>query len=334
MNGVSLRRINRTHNPTSGSIGLNSYDITIDMSDTTAGVDRSASQSTYTPLYFNETKSEGGNSVIATQNIPYEAITPNVNLFVPNQTSLDASIRTVSGTSISGNEVSFVDKGFEPVVLNATNYLPDPRIIASKINEKNILTTLPGNKSLTLLMNMSTDNSRLSPVIDTTRVNMITTSNRINSVITNYATDSRVDSMFEDPSDCQYVTKSISLKNPASSIKVYLNAHVNNYSDLRVFYSISNEDVADPIFTPFPGYANLDQNGQVINLEDNNGTSDVLVDKNYVLQSVSDSDSYSNYEFTANDLAEFKYFRIKIVMTSTNQAYVPKIKTMRAIALA
>jgi hypothetical protein len=140
--------------------------------------------------------------------------------------------------------------------------------------------------------------------------------------------------MFEDPSDCQYVTKSISLKNPASSIKVYLNAHVNNYSDLRVFYSISNEDVADPIFTPFPGYANLDQNGRVINLEDNNGTSDVLVDKNYVLQSVSDSDSYSNYEFTANDLAEFKYFRIKIVMTSTNQAYVPKIKTMRAIALA
>jgi hypothetical protein len=181
---------------------------------------------------------------------------------------------------------------------------------------------------------MSTDNSRLSPVIDTTRVNMITTSNRINSVITNYATDPRVDSMFEDPSDCQYVTKSISLKNPASAVKVYLNAHVNNYSDLRVFYSISNEDVADPIFTPFPGYANLDQNGQVINPEDNNGTSDVLVDKNYVLQSVSDSDSYSNYEFTANDLAEFKYFRIKIVMTSTNQAYVPKIKTMRAIALA
>ena len=334
LNGVSLRRVNRTHNPKPGSITLNSYDIVIDMSDTTAGVNRGIGNNTYNPLYFNETKTEGGNNVTATQNIPYEAITPNVNLFVPNQTSLDASIRSVSGTSISGNEVSFIDKGFESIVLNETNYLPDPRLIASKINEKQILSTLPGNKSMTLLMNMTSDNPRLSPVIDTTRVNMITTSNRINSVVTDYAADPRVDSMFEDPSDCQYATKSISLKNPANSIKVYLNAHINNYSDLRVFYSISNEDVADPIFTPFPGYANLDQNGQVINLENSDGTSDVVVDKNYVLQSISDPDSYSNYAFTANDLAEFKYFRIKIVMTSTNQAYVPKIKTMRAIALA
>ena len=77
LNGVSLRRVNRTHNPKPGSITLNSYDIVIDMSDTTAGVNRGIGNNTYNPLYFNETKTEGGNNVTATQNIPYEAITSN-----------------------------------------------------------------------------------------------------------------------------------------------------------------------------------------------------------------------------------------------------------------
>jgi hypothetical protein len=337
-NGVSLRRINRTHRLEDASvanpIGLNYYTIKIDMSDIDYGVDRSADQIAFVPLYLNETKSGGGENIKATQNIPFEAVTPNVQTFVPNLTSLNASIRTVSGTSISGSETSFLDQGYEPIVLNRTNYLSTPRIIASKINEKNLLTTLPGNKSFTMLMNLATDNTRLSPIIDTTRMNLITTSNRINSVIENYKTDSRVNTFFDDPSDCQYVTKVVRLKNPASSLKLYLSAHINVYSDIRAFYAIDNSETNEPVFIPFPGYSNIDANGNIIDISNSDGTPDVFIEKNYVTQALSTSDSYSNYEFTANNLPDFKYFRIKIVMTSTNQAYVPKIKNMRAVALA
>ena len=73
---------------------------------------------------------------------------------------------------------------------------------------------------------------------------------------------------------------------------------------------------------------------EIVDATLNSGLPDRFLDKNYINQSVSNNESYSNYEFTANNLPEFKYFRVKIVMTSTNQAYVPKIKNMRAIALA
>ena len=337
LSGVSLRRINKTHrlenSSTTDPIGLNYYTIKVDMDDTNYGIDR-GSNSTLVPLYFNETKSAGGENIKATQNIPFEALTPNIQTFVPNLTTLESRIRTVSGTSISGSETSFLDRGFEPVTLNKTNYLSSPRIIASKINEKNLLTTLPGNKSFTLLMNLSSSNSRLSPIIDTTRLNLITTSNRINSVVDDYKTDPRVKTFFDDPSDCQFVTKVVRLKNSASSLKVYLSAHINVFSDIRLFYAIDNSENSDPVFVPFPGYSNIDAFGNTIDISNNDGTPDVFTEKNYVTQAVSNVDSYSNYEFTANNLPDFKYFRVKVILTSTNQAYVPKIKNLRAIALA
>ena len=38
--------------------------------------------------------------------------------------------------------------------------------------------------------------------------------------------------------------------------------------------------------------------------------------------------------FTADDLPSFKYYRIKLVMTSTNQVYVPRVKNLKVLALA
>ena len=336
--GVSLRRINKTHRLESSnlnnSIGIDYYNLKIDTSDTTYGTNRGSNQSLLLPLYFNESKSGGDKNVTASQNIPFEAITPNIQSFTPNLTKIDSSMRTISGRSISGSETSFLDQGYESISLNETNYLPTPRIIASKINEKNLLTTLPGNKSFTMLLNLSSDNSKLSPIIDTTRCSVITTSNRVNSAIENYASDYRVNTLFDDPSDCQYVTKIVRLKNPASSLKLYVTAHVNSSSDLRAFYSIDNTESANPVFVPFPGYNNLTLDGQVIDPSLNDGSPDEFINKNYINQSLSTDDSYTNYEFTANNLPDFKYFRIKIIMTSTNQAYVSKIKNMRAVALA
>ena len=46
---------------------------------------------------------------------------------------------------------------------------------------------------------------------------------------------------------------------------------------------------------------------------------------------------YENFKertFTADDLPSFKYYRIKLVMTSTNQVYVPRVKNLKVLALA
>jgi hypothetical protein len=335
LNGVSLRRINKTHDlkdvTISDPITFDSYNIKLDMSSN--GVDRTDGTS-FPVLYQKQTKSSGGFDIRATQNMPFEIITPVVQNLTVQGTSLSAEVRTITGSSISGNEIPFVDAGFEPITLNSPNYLSSTRLIASKVNEDEKLSNLPGNKSMNMRLILGTTDSKLSPVIDTQRISTILTSNRINSVIDNYATDSRVNIIDEDPSAFQYISKEIVLENSASSIKILLGAHINQYSDIRAFYAIGENPNFEPIFTPFPGYNNLNARGEIIAFEDSDGLSDVFVPKSNSLGFIPQELEYKDYTFTADQLPSFRSYRIKIIMTSTNQSYVPRIKDLRVIALA
>jgi hypothetical protein len=153
-------------------------------------------------------------------------------------------------------------------------------------------------------------------------------------VIENYATDARVDTIDEDPSAFQYISKEISLENSASSIKIILDAHINLYSDIRAFYAISENSNFEPIFIPFPGYNNLNTKNEIINLEDSNGLSDNLISKSNFIGFTSPKLDYREYTFTENQLPVFRSYRIKLVLTSTNQVYVPRVQNLRVITLA
>ena len=334
LNGVSLRRINKTHTlgdaTVANPIGFDSYNLKIDMSSN--GVDRTAA-SGWPKLFTNTKKSTGGNSVKATQNIPFEIITPQVQNITPQGTNITSNLRTVTGKSLSGNEIPFIDTGFEPVSLNTPNYLTSTRLICSDINSTNQLTDLPGNKSLNLSLQLATTDSRLSPVVDAQRVNVILTSNRVSRIIEDFALDNRVGSIGDDPSSFQYVSKEMTLENAASSIKIITAAHMNPYTDIRAFYAIGNDPGFDPIFTPFPGWDNLNDRGEIIRLEDCNGKSDSYVE---LIQSPTPGvpDTFQDFTFTRDNLPTFKYFRVKLVLTSTNQAYPPALRDLRVISLA
>ena len=336
LSGVSLRRINKTHNlsdvTAADSISFDSYTIKLDTSSNT-GIARSTS-SGYPTLYLNQTKSAGGYNIKASQNMPFEIITPMVQNVTVTGTSLSSEIRTLSASSISGNEIPFIDAGFDNITLNQVNYLDTPRMIASKVNETQYLSTLPGNKSMNLRIFLNTIDSRLSPVIDTQRVSVILTSNRVNSVITNYAEDSRVNSISGDPTAFQYISKEITLENPGTSIKILLSAYNNLYSDIRAFYAISENQNFNPIFVPFPGYENLNSRGQIIDIQNNNGHPDAFVPLTSNTGFSPTDVSFAEYTFTADQLPAFRSYRIKIIMTSTSQVYVPRLKDLRVIALA
>lgn len=334
LNGVSLQRINKVHNlfdvTLSDPITFDSYSIKLDMSQ--SGTDRTGSGD-LRALYMNQTKSSGGNLVKASQNIPFEIITPQVHNLTLSGTTINAEIRTVTSSSISGDEVPYIDNGYESITLNKINYLNTPRLIASRVNELAYLSSVPQSKSINLRLFLETIDSRLTPVIDTQRIGLILTSNRINKVIDDYANDSRVNSLLDDPTAFQYVSKEIVLENPASSIKILLAADINSYSDIRAFYAISENSNFSPIFVPFPGYENLDGEN-VIDFKDNNGHPD-----NYIIPSERtgfsvDESEFKEYSFTADNLPPFKSYRIKVIMTSTSQVYVPKMKDLRVIALA
>ena len=216
---------------------FDSYKVKLDMSATT-GTARNTDVG-FPQLQLGSTKSTGGTKVRATQNMPFELMTPNVhNMTVPG-TSINAEVRTTTSRSFSGTETPYINSGFEDIVINQKNYFDTPRMIASKVNEDANLSTVPGSKSMNMRLFLNTVDTRVSPVIDTQRVSAVLTSNRVNNAITNYATDSRVDSIDTDPTACQYISKEIVLENSASSLKIILAAHVNLEADIRAFYAIS-----------------------------------------------------------------------------------------------
>ena len=83
LGGVNLHRINKTHTlsdaTTTDPITFDSYDVKVDMSTkfNTDNDDRSNDVG-YPKLYINQTKSTGGDKTRATQNMPFELITPLV----------------------------------------------------------------------------------------------------------------------------------------------------------------------------------------------------------------------------------------------------------------
>ena len=326
LGNVSLRRINKTHNLNDVTAinprTFDNYKVKLDMSQ--SGNDRSIGDS-FPVLYMGETKSVGGNNVKATQNIPFEILTPQIQHMTVRGTNIDAEVRTISGSSISGDETPYIDQGFEAISISRSNYFSTPRIIASKVNEDAKLSNLPGNKSMTLRLNFGTTDSRVSPVIDTQRMSAIYTSNLVNSEIEDYVSDSRVNGLHTDPTAFQYISKEITLENPATSLKVIVDVYKDLNCDIRGFFAISNNQNFNPIYESFPGYKNIDINGQIIDVSKNDGSSDNFV---------SPDNNFKEHSFTIDELPSFKSYRVKLLLTSTNQANPPKIKNLRAIALA
>lgn len=330
MNGVSLRRINTTHDISDLKSGIDDYYIEIDRS--TNGIDRTIDSPVLSELSFTNESTTGGSNVYATSNILYNAIVPVYDVITPGSTSVTAKIRTVSGTSVDGNETSFLDNGFEPIQLNTLNVLESVRLVCSKENETAYLGNLPRNKSFTTGITLNTSNKYLSPVIYLNNSSTEFRNNRIDNPISNYAADSRVNSILNDPHAASYVSRLVSLTQPASSLKIILSAYRHSSSDFRVLYSLIRSDSSEipQAFELFPGYDNLkytDTNQySIIDPSKNSGLPDIFVRPSL-------DNEFIEYQFTADNLDLFTGYAIKIVMSGTNQAYPVRIKELRAIAI-
>ena len=83
----------------------------------------------------------------------------------------------------------------------------------------------------------------------------------------------------------------------------------------------------DRDFELFPGFDNTDQDGKIINPDNNSGKPDDEVTPSL-------GNEFKDYSFSSRELPSFTKFQIKIDMVGTNQAQPPFIKELRAIAVA
>jgi hypothetical protein len=290
LDGIPLVEINKTHIAIS-SPTLDSYDI----STTSIGT-----------LGINS----GGPNIVATQNIQYEILVPQIQTLLLPKTQVSARVNTVSGTSINDGATttqnSFVNDGlYDDILLKSDNYFTSPRLICSKTNED---AELSGAKSFRMDLAMISVDSTKSPVFDTDRMSMTLVSNRINS-----PTDSNTALLSTgDSHDAVYITKAATLTNPSTSIKLYYTGYRPSNTFIKPLYRVlptgSTESIESRGFEYFP-------------------TTSATIPP------TTDLEDYFDYEYEITGL-DFTQYQIKIVFVSPNQAYTPIIKDLRAIALA
>jgi len=313
--GTPLDQVNKTHTAIA-NIDTNSYTVTVTTAPTITGSDT-------TP-----TSQVGLSEVYASENYRFETMRNIIGVLELPNTTLEATLKTTSGTSPSGTETSFnFDSNGDIIELNENFDFDTTRIVASDYNQTN---EMSGAKSLTLDIKFTTTKPNLSPVIDTDRMSMITVGNivdKITSASDVYPTTDYVPSTSPegDNHSAIYITKKVALQNSATALKILLNGNIQSESDIKVLFKILPSASADD-------FDDLDY--QFFN---DDGSPDAAVNVSLT------PNDFQEYEFTAGvkddgftgtELPEFIQFAIKIVLTSTNAAQAPKVKDLRAIALA
>ena len=272
----------------------------------------------------------GGNRVFASQNVQFETLTPTVSVMNMPETDITARINTTTATSVGDgggeggssprDQSSFINDGtYTPITLNDLNFFPNPKMIASSVNEN---AKLDGEKSLTMLIDLSTTKSSLSPVVDLDRCSLITTSNRINEWpggSSPYGQQGQIDRSQDvstlpigDQNDCVYITRLARLIRESRSLRIDFQMSRPPEADVRIYYRAFSTGTNDDIDSI--GWTQFDKALQY----DDSPNEEIL---------------WKDYYYEVSGL-NFNAFQIKIVMRSSSQAKVPLIADLRAIALA
>ena len=260
----------------------------------------------------------GGSTVVASQNRTFDVLNlSGIQTMTLPETSLDMSIRPTTGKSVHGSESEFsltADSNKVAVVGKDNIYFTAPQMVASEINETN---EMSGQKSFWNIITLNTTNTKLSPVLDTQRMSAFTITNRLNQPTSSNTPSFVADTASTGTSTAAvYCTKSIVLENSSTSLDVRLTSNVRSSSSVKVYFRIVGSDDDTTIdkvaWTPF----------------NSDGSEDSTVTP------AEDDTTFKEYKYSVDSLKDFTTFQLKIELTGSISSYPPKIKDMRAIALA
>lgn len=269
----------------------------------------------------------GGSGIIVSKQAMYNSYLPLVETLQPENVSISASVKLTEGASFGdlqggrnedANGAYAKDGSYSNIALNEVNITNTTKLIASDSNET---LSLSGNKSFTLKLDLSTDDPKVSPVIDLQRAQLAVFENIIDNQDSASADGYNIPISFvaeTHPTDgssiAKHITNEITLQEDAVGLKIIFAANRPPSSDFKVYYKASASD------------AGLD----TVNYVEVVRQSDLPTD--------TDKNTYRQYEYLAGgiggSLSPFTKFQVKIVFTSTNASNVPTIKDLRVIALA
>ena len=240
----------------------------------------------------------GGDDVTASQQVMYDQFVPQVQTITPNGTSISTEFLKVTGTSYgtsrassSNNTVYTLSGTPETVFLNDFNANSVPGVVGSSDNAS--------GESIKFYLDMSTNDTKVSPLVDLQRVSVLALENVI-----------------DNDDAAQHITVPIVIDESSVGVKVIFAANKPTGSDFEVYVKTAvDEDTLT-----------------ALDASDNPETLWVEATPDNALPSDDNPETFRDQVYTI-DTDQFTVFQVKIVMKANSSSKSPVIRDLRAIAL-
>tara|TARA_B110000977_G_scaffold173638_1_gene226934 strand:- start:409 stop:1998 length:1590 start_codon:yes stop_codon:yes gene_type:complete len=264
----------------------------------------------------------GGSGIFASKQIKYDVIQPSIEIYNPRNTStvsLTGDIAT--SKSFAGTETPYGVTSNLAMVNDQDTKLDVPHVIMNDSNEN--LHSITQSTIISATMSTDISNNFISPFIDAQRASLTVIGNIIDNqdsaatvgfnVPLNFVPETHPTS---GSSLAKHITKTVRLEEPSTGLRVLYGANVQSTTSVDLYY----------------------RTGAI-------GDDSDLSTTNFIAATVDadpgksiDDNQYKDYEYnigatTGTTLPEFNAFQVKLVMNSTDQNIVPKIRDLSIIAL-
>ena len=262
----------------------------------------------------NKSNIGGGSAVQCTKNILYSLIYPATATLEPKDTTITAAIKTTTAKSFAGSETAFQKRSsFSGIKLNENNEGTELFLVANQTSETAELGS--GVKSLEINVNMTSSSNNVSPMIDLQR----TSATLVNNIIDKQEDSADAINFVADtaPRSSQaatHLTRVINLDTDSVGLRVLLEANIPEACAFQLYFrtGTSDEVLNEKAFT--------------------------LATAENILPKDNNVNIFREYRYLiggqGGTMPAFTKYQLKIAMTSTNQARVPKFQSLRSIALS
>jgi hypothetical protein len=254
-------------------------------------------------------------SVTGLSSYKYSLFDFEPNYLLLNKTNVSFEGRTTDNANRIGN--------FFGLTVRNNNEMTEEKQILSRSNEVALLNSANSSQ---FRMTLSSTSPFISPVIDTSRTHSVYVHNLVNDDDTDETNPSGGNLINK------YISRTITLgeDQDAEDLKVYITAYKPPGTDIKVYVKLKNSTDPDPF-----------DSKDWIEMDKVADTVSSLVDKSdfrgfeFKLPDSSLTGALGEVQYVSNGITytTYKQYAIKIGLTATNSAVVPRVADLRAIAL-
>ena len=275
--------------------------------------------------------------IVSLDSLRADVINFKTDFITPSNTSVLFDAKFATSTSAR-------DASYTSINNSSDTEFAARRFIHSRSAEANTLATYSGmkNGSGEIRVRLESRNRYASPVFDVQRLNLTLIENLINSTTDVGTTEENIRA--GGSAKARYITRRVTLKEDqdAEDLKVYLDAYVPPNSSVAVYYKVINGEDSDTFdiskWVPMTRATAATEVSSETNRDDFRELEfDVPAYGTYnngLFANSSPTAGVLSYRNSTNALfVGFKYFAIKVVLTSSSTNNVPRFRNLRAIAL-